>query len=232
MIAEIAQLVEHNLAKVGVASSSLVFRSQLNAQVAELVDAHVSGACVERRAGSSPVLGTSKTRVEIYPRFFCICMFNVIVMDYVYLILAVLCAVLGIAGAVLPVLTGPPISYAALWIMWLRNPQDISSASLWIMGILMLVVSLLDYVAPVWLTNKGGGSPSATRGATAGMIVGLFFPPWGLLLGPFLGAFLGELMAHAPAGKALRVALLSFVGFLLTTGFKLAYGVAVLIMMW
>ena len=29
-----------------------------NAQVAELVDAHVSGACVERRAGSSPVLGT------------------------------------------------------------------------------------------------------------------------------------------------------------------------------
>ena len=28
------------------------------AQVAELVDAHVSGACVERHAGSSPVLGT------------------------------------------------------------------------------------------------------------------------------------------------------------------------------
>ena len=63
-IAEIAQLVEHNLAKVRVASSSLVFRSVLynrwhNAQVAELVDAHVSGACVERHAGSSPVLGTT-----------------------------------------------------------------------------------------------------------------------------------------------------------------------------
>ena len=64
-IAEIAQLVEHNLAKVRVASSSLVFRScffemlELNfAQVAELVDAHVSGACVERHAVSSPVLGT------------------------------------------------------------------------------------------------------------------------------------------------------------------------------
>ena len=64
-IAEIAQLVEHNLAKVRVASSSLVFRScffemmELSfAQVAELVDAHVSGACVERHAGSSPVLGT------------------------------------------------------------------------------------------------------------------------------------------------------------------------------
>ena len=62
--AEIAQLVEHNLAKVRVASSSLVFRSFFDlmiAQVAELVDAHVSGACVERHAGSSPVLGTTKT---------------------------------------------------------------------------------------------------------------------------------------------------------------------------
>ena len=64
IFAEIAQLVEHNLAKVRVASSSLVFRSTFwlqlpNAQVAELVDAHVSGACVERHAGSSPVLGTT-----------------------------------------------------------------------------------------------------------------------------------------------------------------------------
>ena len=64
-------MVEHNLAKVGVAGPSPVFRSlieqkralkngfsEINAQVAELVDAHVSGACAARRAGSSPVLGT------------------------------------------------------------------------------------------------------------------------------------------------------------------------------
>ena len=71
--AEIAQLVEHNLAKVRVASSSLVFRSTVwlqlpNAQVAELVDAHVSGACVERHAGSSPVLGT-KVGATFYEMF-------------------------------------------------------------------------------------------------------------------------------------------------------------------
>ena len=33
-------------------------RIEFFAQVAELVDAHVSGACAARRAGSSPVLGT------------------------------------------------------------------------------------------------------------------------------------------------------------------------------
>ena len=66
--AEIAQLVEHNLAKVRVASSSLVFRSAKEKSCAKkqcpgggMVDAHVSGACVESHAGSSPVLGTTKT---------------------------------------------------------------------------------------------------------------------------------------------------------------------------
>ena len=55
VIAEVAQLVEHNLAKVRVAGSSPVFRSKQRAvrdrflyvviaQVAELVDALVSGA--------------------------------------------------------------------------------------------------------------------------------------------------------------------------------------------
>ena len=65
-IAEIAQLVEHNLAKVRVASSSLVFRSYFGRLLRKsfcpgggMVDAHVSGACVERHAGSSPVLGTN-----------------------------------------------------------------------------------------------------------------------------------------------------------------------------
>ena len=47
-----------------------------NAQVAELVDAHVSGACAARRAGSSPVLGTLfycdvGVRVSSSSQFFC-----------------------------------------------------------------------------------------------------------------------------------------------------------------
>ena len=68
--AAIAQLVEHDLAKVGVASSSLVCRSFLKCESIAfsrtcpgggMVDALVSGASVERRAGSSPVLGTATT---------------------------------------------------------------------------------------------------------------------------------------------------------------------------
>ena len=71
--AEIAQLVEHNLAKVGVASSSLVFRStNLNpiisdfflvfwALVVELVDTQDLKSCEHCvRTGSSPVRSTKK----------------------------------------------------------------------------------------------------------------------------------------------------------------------------
>ena len=68
LFAAIAQLVEHVLAKVGVASSSLVCRSNRKSEMTisshracpggGMVDALVSGASVERRAGSSPVLGT------------------------------------------------------------------------------------------------------------------------------------------------------------------------------
>lgn len=63
------------------------------------------------------------------------------------------------------------------------------------------------------------------------MVAGLFiFPPWGLIFGPFIGAFIGELVAQATTGKALKVALMSFLGFVLTTGMKIIYGGILLFM--
>ena len=78
LIAEIAQLVEHNLAKVGVASSSLVFRSLFeDARMVESVDTRdlkSLGHC--GCAGSSPASSTKKNRkmlINSYLRFsFCI----------------------------------------------------------------------------------------------------------------------------------------------------------------
>lgn len=63
-----------------------------------------------------------------------------------------------------------------------------------------------------------------------GLVVELFFMPWGLILGPFLGALAGELSTSSSFGQALKVASLSFVAFLLTTGLKVVYGLAALVM--
>ncbi len=140
------------------------------------------------------------------------------------IILALVFGIVGLAGSILPALPGAPLSYIGLLLLLLCDGADISSASLWAGAIFLVIVSVLDYIAPIWLTNASGGSKQATRGSVIGMVAGLFFfPPWGLILGPFIGAFLGELMAQATTGKALKVAMMSFLGFVLTTGMKLIY---------
>ena len=152
-------------------------------------------------------------------------------MEYVWLTLAIVSSLVGVAGALLPMLPGPPVSYVALWMMYLYDKQCVSSTSLWVMGILMLVLTIIDYLAPVWLTRIGGGSKQGMRGATAGLLVGLFCGPVGMIVGPFVGALLGELFAKTPTNQAFRVALYSFLAFILTTGLKFFYGMSVLFML-
>lgn len=151
-------------------------------------------------------------------------------MEYVLIVLAILFALIGLAGAVLPVLPGAPISYGGLLLVWLLDESKVSETSLWVMGALMVFVIVVDYVAPIWLTKIGGGSKKGTIGATIGLVLGMFFMPWGLILGPFLGALAGELSTASTFGRALKVASLSFVAFVLTTGFKIFYSLAALVM--
>lgn len=152
-------------------------------------------------------------------------------METLLIIIAIVCGIVGLAGSILPALPGAPLSFAGLIALLFCQGADISSTALWISGIFLAIVSILDYIAPIWLTNVSGGSKQATRGSVAGMIAGLFFfPPWGLIIGPFIGAFVGELMAHATTSKALKVAMMSFMGFLLTTGMKIIYSGVLLFM--
>lgn len=152
-------------------------------------------------------------------------------MECLWMVLAVICTVVGIIGSIVPLLPGPPVSYVSLWMLWLGNSSGLSSSTLWIMGVLMLLVTVIDYIAPIWLTKKGGGSAYSVKGATIGMIFGLFMGPWGLVLGPLLGALAGELLNRSSSDHALKVALMSFVAFLLTTGLKLAYAIAVVVLL-
>ena len=145
-------------------------------------------------------------------------------METLLITLALIFGVVGLLGSILPALPGAPLSYIGLLLLLPCEGADISSTSLWVYGIFLAIVSILDYIAPVWLTNLSGGGQQATRGSMAGLIAGLFFfPPWGLIIGPFVGAFIGELMESRSKGKALKVALMSFVGFVLTTGMKIIY---------
>ena len=150
-------------------------------------------------------------------------------MEYCWLIIGGICALVGLFGAFIPILPGPPISYITLWMMWLYDKDEVSIATLLIAGVIMIIITILDYIAPIWFAKKGGGSRYGNWGATFGLIIGLFLGPSGIIFGPFLGALIGELINNTPTHIALKVAFMSFLAFILTTGIKLIYGIAILI---
>lgn len=142
-------------------------------------------------------------------------------------ILAVILGIIGLLGCLLPVLPGPPCSFLGMFLLYMwGSPQvleDISSRLLVIMLIVTVVVTALDYVVPGYFTKVTGGSKSASRAATAGMLVGtVLFPPWGMIAGAFLGALAAETIIEGRhLRNSLKPALGSFLGFLVGTGLKL-----------
>lgn len=150
-------------------------------------------------------------------------------MEILLLVIAVLCAIVGLVGAIVPVIPSSPLSFVGILLLFFLQGSSITLVELVGWGVLMLLLTAFDFVAPVWMAKKSGGTKAGTRGAMVGMLLGLFFQPWGLVFGPFLGALVGELIAGTPTQHAFRVAFYSFVGFLLTTGLKFVYGLAVLL---
>ncbi len=142
--------------------------------------------------------------------------------DYILLIAGILLMVFGIIGCLVPVLPGPPFSFLGIIFLHLSKFGNFSGVALIIMGSIALVVTLLDYVVPVWGTKKFGGSKYGTRGATIGLVIGLFLGPLGLIIGPLLGAFVGELIFKDDINYALKAGFGSLLGFLTGIGLKLA----------
>lgn len=136
------------------------------------------------------------------------------------IVLAFILTTVGMIGAIVPALPGPPLSLVGLAIIYWFVPGSISTPLLIIMVILTVIAAVLDYLAPILLTRVGGGSKQAVLCTTLGLLVGLFFMPVGLILGPLIGAFVGEYSNSQRLGKALWVAFISFLSFLFTTVIK------------
>ena len=146
-------------------------------------------------------------------------------MDLTLAIFGSILVLIGFFGSILPIIPGPPISWAGLlllkWTTYISDHNPAYQNTLWILLFFVILVTILDYVVPIMGTKKYGGSKRGVWGATIGVVVGLFFGPLGIILGPFLGAYLGEISTGKKDSDALRAAWGSFVGFLLGVGLKL-----------
>jgi hypothetical protein len=144
-------------------------------------------------------------------------------MDLFLLIAASLCMLIGLAGSVLPILPGPPVCYAGFLLVHFSSYAQFSASFLIVWAAVVIILGILEYYIPTWGTKKFGGTKAGQRGSMLGTIAGIFFfPPIGLILGPFIGAYIGELTHDSKdTKKALRSAWGSFVGFLGGTVIKI-----------
>ncbi|MFN8241898.1 MAG: DUF456 domain-containing protein [Bacteroidales bacterium] len=142
--------------------------------------------------------------------------------DYILVVLGVILTILGIIGCLAPVLPGPPLNFIGLLLLHFSRFGQFSKWTLIILAGIAILVTVLDYLVPVWGTKKFGGSKYGTRGATVGLIIGFFLGPVGIIIGPFLGAFVGEMIFKDDVNYALKAGFGSLVGFLTGVGLKLA----------
>ena len=144
-------------------------------------------------------------------------------MDLLLSILAILFGVVGCVGCIVPVLPGVALAYAGYLCLYFCSYSEMSVVWLVVFGVLTLIVSVLDYLLPAYMTKKFGGSKAGERGAMIGVLGGFVLGPIGVIVGPFIGAMLGELIYDgSDRQRAIRSGLGSFISFFVGTGIKLA----------
>ncbi|GET21782.1 DUF456 domain-containing protein [Prolixibacter denitrificans] len=142
-------------------------------------------------------------------------------MDYVLITISAILMLVGLIGCILPALPGPTLSYLGLVVLSFSDRVTFSTRFFIIWGIVALVVTILDYVIPIWGTKRFGGSKYGVWGSIIGLLGGLFFPPIGFILGPFAGAIVGEMYAGKRSKEMFRAGFGSFIGFLVATFIKI-----------
>ena len=148
-------------------------------------------------------------------------------MDLIVSIIAIVAGIIGIAGSILPGLSGTPVSWVGMLLLYIWGTgtnaagNEMSLRTLLVWGVVVILVSVVDYVVPMYFTKITGGSRYAERGALVGLIAGIIFTPIEMILGSFLGAFIFEFYySRKGAPQALKAAIGSFLGFITGTGLK------------
>lgn len=143
-------------------------------------------------------------------------------MEIILIVLSFLLVLGGLAGCVLPVLPGPPLAYIGMLLVHITDKAEFSWTQLVSWLVLVVVLQVLDYITPLLGSKYSGGSEHGNRGCVAGTILGLFFMPWGIVLGPFLGAVLGEMLGGRDWEHALKAGFGTFLGVVFGVLLKMA----------
>lgn len=137
--------------------------------------------------------------------------------DIIFIILAIILMITGLAGVILPFVPGIPLVWLGLFIFAAGTGfKAISLATVLILLAVTIALTSLDFLAPLWGAKKYQASKWGIAGTFVSTVVGVFtLGVWGIVLGPFIGAFIGELIAGRGKDQAVKSASGAFVGFIL-----------------
>jgi uncharacterized protein len=152
-------------------------------------------------------------------------------MDTTLYIIGAVLIVVGLVGAIVPLLPGIPLIFGGIWLIAAVDHYQHLGVG-WLLGIgaVGAIGLLMDLIAGALGAKRVGASPRAVWGTLLGTIVGLFFGLPGLLLGPFVGALLGELAAGNSVLRSAHVGIGSWVGLVFGTIIKLVVSVMMVAM--
>ncbi|MFD2117725.1 DUF456 domain-containing protein [Paenibacillus yanchengensis] len=140
--------------------------------------------------------------------------------------------IVGMAGAIFPVLPGALAIYFAYFIYgWFFSFGPLNVWFWIIQTVIVVVLFVADYAVSAWGVKRFGGSRASVIFSTIGIIIGPFvIPGFGLIVGPFLGAVFGEMIAGSSFGKSLQVGIGSVVGLFTSTVVKIILQLAMIVL--
>jgi uncharacterized protein YqgC (DUF456 family) len=128
-------------------------------------------------------------------------------------IVVALLMLIGLIGAVVPVLPGSPLIVAgALLYAIATDFTPVGVGRLLTLTALAVAGALLSHVAGVVGVRRAGGSRWAVVGALVGVVVGIFTAPVGLLVAPVAGAIAGEVLRTRELGGSVRAGVGALLG--------------------
>jgi len=150
-------------------------------------------------------------------------------MEILWFVLAGLAIVVGFVGIFIPLLPGPPLIFAGLWLIaWVDQFLHVGMGTLSLLAGLAALAWLIDNIAALLGVKRAGASMLSMLGAVIGSVLGLFGGLLGILLGPIIGAMIGEWLAVRDHAQTARVGIAAGLSFIVAVALKLGLACAML----
>jgi uncharacterized protein len=138
----------------------------------------------------------------------------------------VITSLVGVVGAVVPVMPGPLLILGASIGAGLLYQWDNVTISLVVSGMVLVMCFAIEQLSGIWGAQKAGASHWGQIGSIVGLVLGFVGllpalpvggPLVGLFFGPFIGAVVGELLypREVPLDERFKISVKAGVGIVL-----------------